>query len=53
VAASLIVIVPLAAVVAFAYWSGTWFGGTTGGVLGVVSMLATFGVLWILKRRRR
>jgi cobalamin synthase len=53
VAAALIVVVPLAAVVAFAYWSGTWFGGTTGGVLSVLSTLATVAVLWMLRRRRR
>jgi Flp pilus assembly protein TadB len=52
VAASLMVIVPLAAIVAFAYWSGTWLGGTLGGVLGVVSTVATVAVLWVFRRRR-
>ena len=45
--------VPVALIVAFAYWSGTWIGGWIGGVISVVSTAATIGVLWLFQRRRR
>jgi Flp pilus assembly protein TadB len=48
--------VPLLLVIWFAYVSGTWIGGTWGGVLSVVSTLATVGLIWVwnkVRRRRR
>jgi uncharacterized membrane protein YdjX (TVP38/TMEM64 family) len=53
IVAALVVVVPLVALLVFAYWSGTWFGGVVGGLLGVVSTFLTFAVLWLLRRRRR
>ncbi|HEX9093726.1 MAG TPA: hypothetical protein VF902_07060 [Coriobacteriia bacterium] len=53
VVAVLIVVVPLLALVALAYWVGTMTGGVLGGVLSVGSTAATVGVLWLLARRRR
>lgn len=49
-----IVWVPVALVIGFAYWSGTWIGGWTMGVLSVLSTVLTVGVVWLwLKVRRR
>lgn len=45
--------VPVALLVAFAYWSGTWLGGWVAGVLNVVGTIAAILVLWLLRRRRR
>lgn len=48
-----IVAVPIALLVFASYWIGTWTGGALGGVLGVAGTLLTFGVLWVLKRRKQ
>jgi len=49
-----IVWVPIAVVLWFAYVSGTWTGGWVGGVISVVSAIATVGLVWLfLKSRRR
>lgn len=52
VAAALIFWVPVALVVAFAYWSGTWIGGTIGGVSSVVSTAAVVFFLWLQRKRK-
>jgi len=52
-AAGAIFWVPVALIVAFAYWSGTWIGGWIGGVVSIVSSVVTIGVLWLLRSRRR
>jgi hypothetical protein len=49
-----IVWIPIVLVIAFAYWSGTWIGGWTMGVLSVVSTALTVGVIWLwVKVRKR
>ena len=53
VVAQLIIWVPLALFAAFTYWSGTFFGGTLGGVLSLVSTVGTILGLWAWKRMRR
>jgi hypothetical protein len=45
--------VPLALLVWLTYWSGTFFGGVTGGVLSVVSTAATVAFVWFIRRNRR
>ena len=51
--AHLIVWVPLALFAAFTYWSGTFFGGTMGGVVSLVTTVATIAGIWAFKRMRR
>jgi hypothetical protein len=57
VVAALIVLVPLGAVLALAYVVGVWefgdqLGDIAGGLVGVVSALATVGFLWLWRKRR-
>lgn len=52
IAAGAIFWVPVALVIAFAYWSGTWIGGTVGGLLSLVSTAATIFVLWLMRKRK-
>lgn len=53
VLAHALVWVPLLIVLWIAYVSGTWIGGVGGGVLSVVSTVATVGVIWVWNRARR
>ncbi len=52
ITAALIVVVPLVALLAFAYWSGTWIGGWKGGVLSVASAGLTVAIVWAYRKRR-
>lgn len=51
--AGALVWVPIALIVAFAYWSGTWYGNWMWGVSNVVLTAGTVFVLWLLRRRRK
>ena len=55
--AFMIVAVPLALVVAFAFWAGTWdvaglHGGVMGGVVSVLLTVGTIGWFWLARRRK-
>jgi hypothetical protein len=45
--------VPIALVLAFAYWSGTWMGGWLWGVINLVSAVAIVFVLWLVRSKRK
>jgi hypothetical protein len=45
--------VPIALIVWFAYVSGTWIGGWLGGVVSVLSAVATVGGLWLWTKTRK
>lgn len=51
--ATLIVIVPLALLVAGTYWVGTWTGGVLGGVSSVALEVIILGILYLRRRSRR
>jgi Kef-type K+ transport system membrane component KefB len=53
IAALLVFWLPILALVALAYYIGTWTGGFLGGVLSVSSTALTIAVLWVFVRRRR
>ena len=50
--AAIIVIVPLALLVAGTYWVGTWTGGVMGGVGSVALEVIVLGVLYLRRRSR-
>jgi hypothetical protein len=52
VIAALMVIVPLALLVAGTYWVGTWTGGVAGGVGSVALEAAVLGVVYVRRRGR-
>ena len=45
--------IPLALLVWLTYWSGTFFGGVTGGVLSVISTAGTILFIWFIRRGRK
>lgn len=48
-----IVWIPLLIVLWIAYESGVWIGGVGGGIVSVLSTVATVGVIWAWNRLRR